>query len=132
MKYGRLIAIIVGLPFAGALAGTALGFCIGTWMPGYYRSFMWGSGDPAIFGMVLGAGQGFAVGVILAVLGGLIAALWIVWRHSRRNLEERLDEILARIAEVADDLERLREIMRRLADGRVMPAVEGSEKSPSR
>lgn len=85
----KAIAVVSSCGLGGALFGAALGFTLGRFAPGYYRSiFSYGDRpdfDPEAVGLGLGATQGVVAGLLV----GLAIVFMIAWFNSRRGLSSR-------------------------------------------
>lgn len=85
----KAIAVVSSCGLGGALFGAALGFTLGRFAPGYYRS-IFSHGDRADFDPeAVGLGLGATQGVVAGLLVGLAIVFMIAWFNSRRGLSSR-------------------------------------------
>ncbi|MEK6236938.1 MAG: hypothetical protein N2C14_19695 [Planctomycetales bacterium] len=102
MKISHAIGAGIGCVFAGGLIGAAIGYVIGTVMPGYYHTIMpyavQAGIRPRMIGMVLGLGQGSGAGLVAGVLliGGCL------WWETRNTAKHRLEDVVRQVAELRD------------------------------
>jgi hypothetical protein len=83
---GFLIVVLSAVAFA--FGGAAIGYALGTAMPGYYRG-VYPRGQEAWFDPVaVGLGQGLTQGVVCGVLVGCVVVLAVAWQNSRRRALE--------------------------------------------
>ncbi|MGL4462539.1 MAG: hypothetical protein ACRC1K_10310 [Planctomycetia bacterium] len=67
--------------FAGL--GGGVGWALGTYFPGYYRSVFRGGNEPWFDPVAVGVGQGLTQGVAGGVVVGLAVVAILAWRESR-------------------------------------------------
>ncbi|MGL4423296.1 MAG: hypothetical protein ACRCZF_21730, partial [Gemmataceae bacterium] len=67
--------------FAGIGAG--IGWALGTYSPGYYRSVFHGGQEPWFDPVAVGVGQGLTQGVAGGVAVGLVVVALFLWADSR-------------------------------------------------
>ena len=81
------IATIAACTLLLACIGGGIGWALGTFAPGYYRS-VFRNGEEAGFDPVsVGIGQGLTQGTTGGVVVGLIVVALFIWRDSRRRQE---------------------------------------------
>lgn len=83
MQFGRAVAWILTTAILFASVGAAIGYLIGTNMPGYYRSVFGDGGSPHFDPIAVGFGQGLTQGLVLGVTIGLILVLAAWWKEAK-------------------------------------------------
>ena len=81
--------MVVASTVAGALAGTAIGFCLGKFAPGYYRSVFWAGQLQDFDPVAVGIGQGLTQGLAFGAIVGIALVAVLCWYHTRL---EKLNE----------------------------------------
>lgn len=77
------IGAIFGAAIIGGLVGLAVGACLGTYAPGYYRS-VFRNGDALSFDpLAVGIGQGLTQGIVFGGVIGVAAVALFYWYRSR-------------------------------------------------
>ncbi len=80
------IGIVFGSSFAGAALGTLVGFCLGTFAPGYYKAmFPTYAALPDFEPVGLGIGLGMTQGGGLGLFVGVLIVIAFFWHQSRLN-----------------------------------------------
>jgi hypothetical protein len=67
-----------------AVAGTLVGYGLGTFLPGYYRGVFLGGRQPDFNPVDVGIGLGCSEGLMLGVVVGLVVVVVLAWCRSRR------------------------------------------------
>jgi hypothetical protein len=75
------VVCFTGLVFS--IAGTLLGYCLGTFAPDYYRSVISGGRLPNFNPRDVGVGLGCTQGLIVGLLAGALAIVLEAWRRWR-------------------------------------------------
>lgn len=83
MQFGRAITWISITSVLFAAIGAAVGYLIGSKMPGYYRSVFDGGDLPHFDPLAVGFGQGLTQGLVLGATVGLVLVLASWWKESR-------------------------------------------------
>lgn len=90
MTWGRGIAIVAATTTAGILVGAGIGYLLGVFVPGYYRTVFSGGSRPGFDPVAVGLGQGATQGTVLGVVVGLLLVAGIAWFKLRsRSLQRR-------------------------------------------
>lgn len=76
------IATVAGSTLAFAGIGACIGWSLGTYSPGYYRSVFRNGDEPWFDPVAVGVGQGLTQGVAGGVVIGLIVVALFLWRDS--------------------------------------------------
>ena len=76
-------ATVGGSALVGAAAGTTIGFCLGQYFPGSYRSMFVHGIDPRFNPVEVGIGLGCTQGLIAGVVIGLVIVLAVTWYEIR-------------------------------------------------
>ncbi len=77
------IATVTGCTVAFATIGAGIGWALGTYSPGYYRSVFQSGNEPWFDPVTVGVGQGLTQGFAGGVVVGLTVVALFVWRDSR-------------------------------------------------
>jgi hypothetical protein len=87
------IATIIGCTLLLAAIGASVGYGLGTFAPGYYRTVFRSSHKPGFDPVTFGVGQGVTQGVVGGVVVGLAVVALLCWRgrRSRAGAINRLD-----------------------------------------
>jgi hypothetical protein len=100
--------VILSLPEICGLAGLSIGWAMGTWNPGYYRSFFLRSPNLAQFDAVaFGMGQGLTQGIFIGVLLSAFVFLVSAWYAKRSRLESRFKILSSEVHDLQLAVERL-------------------------
>lgn len=82
------LAVLLGFAAAFAVVGTLVGFGLGVFNPGYYRSLLPGGSSPDFNPVDVGIGLGCSQGTILGVVVGVTAVVLLAWRRARANVRQ--------------------------------------------
>jgi hypothetical protein len=83
VSLGKAFLVVVASSVVFAAIGGIIGYGIGSYMPGYYRS-VFENGSRADFNPVeVGIGQGITQGVVGGAIVGLALVAIVVWRGKR-------------------------------------------------
>jgi hypothetical protein len=92
-KLLQTAGVVFGIALAAGLFGAGVGFLLGRFAPGFYRTTIPSVArlgvDPVEVGVGLGFSQGLILGAILAVIVALIAA----WRERNTSRPPELDRL---------------------------------------
>ena len=83
------VATIAGSTVAFAIIGAGVGWALGMYAPGYYRSVFQGGNEPWFDPVAVGLGQGLTQGVAGGVVVGLVVVALLIWRDSRLQPESQ-------------------------------------------
>lgn len=83
MQFGRAIGSVAIASILFGAIGMAIGYLIGSFMPGYYRSVFVGGDSPDFDPLTVGIGQGLTQGVVLGAAVGLILVLASWWKEAK-------------------------------------------------
>jgi hypothetical protein len=79
----RAFAVVCFTGLVFSIAGTLLGYCIGTFAPDYYRSVVSGGRLPYFNPRDVGIGLGCTQGLIVGLIAGALAIVFLAWRRWR-------------------------------------------------
>ena len=85
MTIARAIAILLGSVAACAALGCGIGYGLGRFIPGYYRSVFDRGTDPQFDPISIGIGQGLTQGVAGGVAVGVALVALFIWRDVQRS-----------------------------------------------
>ena len=85
MTVQKAFAWILAFSGSFALLGTLIGFCLGRWMPSYYRSVFEGGNDASFDPIAVGVGQGVTQGFVGGGILGVMVVGLLIWRDGRRT-----------------------------------------------
>ena len=77
------VVIVIGSTIVCGIAGLGIGWALGTFVPGYYRSIFLRGQDPDFDPVAIGIGQGLTQGIVLGAVIGLILVAMNYWFRSR-------------------------------------------------
>lgn len=85
MNVGKALATVSGLAIVFGIVGTAIGYCLGTYTPDFYRQ-TFPIRDPETFDPVQ---AGIALGLINGLIWGLVVGVLVVgilaWKETRTH-----------------------------------------------
>ena len=99
MTIFKASATIAGSAIVSATVGTTVGFSLGQYFPGSYRSMFAHGVDPRFNPVEVGIGLGCVQGLIAGVIIGIVIVLAVTWyeiriaeiQSRRRDVSERVD-----------------------------------------
>jgi hypothetical protein len=80
MAFTRAIAAVLATALLLAAVGGGVGYALGRYTPGYYRSVFHGGHDPRFDPISMGVGQGLTQGTAGGVVVGLALVALLCWR----------------------------------------------------
>ena len=86
----HLALIVAAMTAGGGLLGALLGWALGRFAPGYYRTVFPGAArDPLFDPVEVGVGLGVTQGAVLGFVGSLVVVLGVLWfqRRSERKYQ---------------------------------------------
>lgn len=83
MTFTRAIAAVLATTLLLAAVGGGIGYALGRFAPGYYRSVFHGGNDPGFDPVSVGVGQGLTQGTAGGVVAGLVVVALLCWRDVR-------------------------------------------------
>jgi hypothetical protein len=89
MSLGKAFLVVVASAVVFAALGGTLGYLIGAYMPGYYRSVFENGGRSDFSPVEVGVGQGTTQGVVGGVVVGLALVGLTIWRGKRSDAGAR-------------------------------------------
>jgi len=87
MKIRSAIATIAAFTLILAVIGGGIGWALGTFAPGYYRSVFRDGNQPWFDPVSVGLGQGVTQGTAGGVVVGVIVVALFIWRDRQRQPE---------------------------------------------
>ncbi len=79
----RASATIAGSAIVCSAVGTTVGYCLGAYVPGSYRSMFPHGIDPRFNSVEVGIGLGCVQGLVAGVVIGLVIVLAVTWYEIR-------------------------------------------------
>jgi hypothetical protein len=83
MSIIKALTTVAGTAIVSATIGTAVGYCLGAYVPGAYRSMFPHGVDPRFNPVEVGIGLGCAQGLIAGVVIGLVVVCAVTWHEIR-------------------------------------------------
>jgi hypothetical protein len=84
MTIRRALATVAGTAIVSAAVGATVGYCLGAYTPGAYRSMFQNGLDPRFQRVEVGIGLGCAQGLLAGVVIGLVVVVAVTWYEIRR------------------------------------------------
>jgi hypothetical protein len=75
---------VAGTAIVSAAIGTTVGYCLGAYAPGAYRSMFQDGADPRFDPVAVGLGLGCGQGLIAGTLIGLVVVVSVTWYEIRK------------------------------------------------
>src|SRR5262245_26177063 len=83
MTIGRALAVLLGVAVLLGAVGTAIGYGLGRFNPGYYRAIFAHGHNPEFDPVEVGVGLGLTQGTAGGVVVGLALVALLCWRDTR-------------------------------------------------
>lgn len=83
MTIFRGFAITIASGVAFGLGGGAVGYAVGRWLPGFYRTLFRATEDQEFDPVEMGLGLGLTNGLMLGVAVGLVIVVAVTWYNAR-------------------------------------------------
>jgi hypothetical protein len=85
MTVRRAFLIVAASAAVCAAAGAGIGWALGTFAPGYYRTVFRYGDSPDFDAVQVGVGLGLSPGVTAGLVVGCVVVLAVAWHDSRRQ-----------------------------------------------
>jgi hypothetical protein len=85
MTITKVLATVAGTAIVSAVVGTTVGYCLGEYVPGAYRSMFAHGVDPRFNPVDVGIGLGCVQGLLVGVVVGLIVVVAVTWYEIRKS-----------------------------------------------
>ena len=83
MTFARAIAAVLASALLFAAVGGGIGYALGRFNPGYYRTVFDAGREPRFDPVGVGVGQGLTQGMVGGVVAGLVVVALLCWRDVR-------------------------------------------------